>query len=220
LYIDPESFYPPQENPEEAYHRNQTLFALETSDCNEDGQLGIYPFEVSLPPLMNNAGGDSTLKLIHNPGQQESGVNLPGGFNRQISPDCAIIGSFSIAQYRVNPLPPARNPALERRVIGQPWIPVSNNIENLQVQYGVGTTNINEFADQPIQALFADPQTWITRVRVTLTGRTERKNLRGSSVGAFSDNDIYIRKTLSTVIALRNQLYQIESWTPNDPSEN
>ncbi len=211
LYIDPESFYPPQTNPEEAYHRRQGLFALETSDCNGDGQLGMYPFEVSQDPSLNNAGGSPTLKIIHNPGQQESDINLPGGFNRQISPDCAIIGSFLVVQYRISPLPPTRNPVLERRVVGQPWTPVANNIENLQVQYGVGTMDINEFVDQPTQASFVDPQTWITRVRVTLTGRTERKNLQGSSIGAFSDGDTYIRKIFSTVVALRNQFYKMES---------
>jgi len=211
LYIDPDSFIPPQKHPKEAYHRNQVLFALETSDCNGDGQLGIYPFEVSLDPRMNNAGGgEETLHIIHNPGQQISDINLPGGFNRQISPDCAIIGSFSVIQYRINPLPPTPNPVLERRVVGGPWIPVANNIENLQVQYGVGSININEFFDQPVQASFNDPETWITRVRVTVTGRTEQKNLPGSEAGVFSEDDIYNREIYSTVAALRNVIFQIE----------
>jgi prepilin-type N-terminal cleavage/methylation domain-containing protein len=221
LYIDPESFIPPQTHPEQAYHRYQVLFALETSDCNGDGQMGIYPFEVSLDPAINSAGGGETLQVVHNPGQQQHEINPPGGFNRQISPDCAIIGSFSVVQYRINPLPPTPNPVLERRVVGGPWNAVSNNIENLQIQYGVGTTNINEFADQPVQALFGDPETWVTRVRVTITGRTERKNLAGSSTGTFADGDIYIRKTFSTVSALRNQISQIGVWQlQNPPLEN
>ncbi len=206
LLINPESFIPPQDYPEEAYSRGQTLFAMETSDCNGDGQMGIYPFEISQDPAMNVAGGEETLRLNHNPGKQESGVNLPGGFNRQISPDCAIIGRFFAIQYRINPVPPTQNPQLEKRVMGGEWTPAANNIEDLQVEYGVGM-NINEFFDQPV-ALFTDPETWITHVKITITGRTESRNLSGSTEGV---DGTYIRETLSSVTALRNQLYHVEA---------
>jgi hypothetical protein len=63
--------------------------------------------------------------------------------------DCAVIGLFHVVQYRVNPLPPAENPALERRdlALGEPWNPVGTNIENLQVQYAQGTADL--FEDVP-----------------------------------------------------------------------
>jgi hypothetical protein len=68
----------------------------------------------------------------------------------------------------------------------------------------------DDFLDT-FQASFSDPQTWPTRVRITLTGRTGQKNLAGSSQGVFADDDIYIRKTFSTAVALRNNLSQIEA---------
>ena len=57
----------------------------------------------------------ATLNLNHNPGKGASDVNLPQGFNNDVSVDCAIIGLFHIIQYRINPLPPAVSPSLERR---------------------------------------------------------------------------------------------------------
>ena len=105
LNIDPGTLDPYQTYAENAYSEGMILFALETDDCNGDGEYGIYPFEVSLPPTMTNAGGSPTLKIIHNPGQSETGINLPGGFNGEVHPDCAIIGKFKVIQYRISPLP-------------------------------------------------------------------------------------------------------------------
>jgi hypothetical protein len=96
---------------------------------------------------------------------------------------------------------------LERRdlTLSEPWIPVAANIENLQMQYGVGFTNT--FVDVPSQPLHDDPNTWITRVRVTIGGRSASKNLQGASAGVFDAGDTHIRKTFSTVVSLRNQAY-------------
>ena len=52
-----------------------------------------------------------------------------------------------------------------------------------------------------------DPSTWITRVRVTIGGRTESTNLQGASAGVFDADDTHVRKTFSTVVSLRNQVY-------------
>jgi len=38
--------------------------------------------------------------------------------------------------------------------LGGSWIPVSNNIENLQFQYA---TSINDMADEPLLPLYEDP---------------------------------------------------------------
>ena len=89
-----------------------------------------------------------------------------------------MIGAFHVVQYWVNPIPPADNPALERRevTLGEPWTPVAANIENLQFQYSQGTELI--FRDVPNPLPVAnDPETWITGVRITITGRSASKNL-------------------------------------------
>jgi prepilin-type N-terminal cleavage/methylation domain-containing protein len=214
LNIEPDSFDPPQANPEEAYHDGQVLFAIETSDCDGDGQVGAVPFEVTQPPLLNSAGGVPNLQINHNPGQGEAEINRPGGFNRQVHPDCAVIGLFHVIQYRVNPLPPAPNPMLERRdlALGSDWIPVSSNIENLQVQYAVGMSDIFNDAPTP-QPVHGDPNTWITRVKVTVFGRSESRNLEGSSAGVFASDDTYLRKTFSTTMSLRNQTFSVAKET-------
>jgi prepilin-type N-terminal cleavage/methylation domain-containing protein len=217
--IDPE--LPKDENgvtltdyAQNAYTDEMILFAIETEDCNGDGQVGAFPFEVTQPPKMGNAGGGPVLQINHNPGHGDADINRPGGFNRAIEPDCAVIGLFRVVQYRINPLPPAANPMLERRDLstGEPWTPVSANIENLQVQYGVG--NATTFVDVPAQQPNPeDPSTWITRVRVTIGGRSESTNLQGASAGVFDAGDTHIRKTFSTVVSLRNQVYSAAEKT-------
>jgi prepilin-type N-terminal cleavage/methylation domain-containing protein len=200
LWVNPDSFEPPQANPETPYRDGMTLLVLETGDCNEDEDFGMVLFDLTKPPQM-----DSTkLMLQHNPGKS-SEINLPGGFNREVSPDCAVIGLFTVIQYRINPLPPASNPVLERRQIGRDdeWIPVANNIEDFQVQYGVG--NATNWVDEPTLPDDDDPTTWITRVNLTLRGRTESTNLQGATLEAASSGDeAYLRRTFSTTVTLRN----------------
>jgi len=159
---------------------------------------------------MTSAGGSPTLKITHNPGQSETGMNLPGGFNGEVHPDCAVIGRFKVIQYRVNPLPPSPNPTLERRDLsnGEPWIPVAINIENLQLQYALG--NSTNFVDEPAVPDPDDPTSWITKVRLSVVGRSESTNLQGASEGVFDPDDTHIRKTFATTVSLRNM-----AWAAN-----
>ena len=140
LFIDPESFDPAPANAEEAYQAGMVLMAIETRDCNEDGQPGFYPFEATGRPNLTMAGGRETLQINHNPGRASTELNEPGGFNREVREDCAVIGRFRVISYRVSPPPPVGNPTLERRdlSVSADWISVAHNIENLQIQYGVG----------------------------------------------------------------------------------
>jgi prepilin-type N-terminal cleavage/methylation domain-containing protein len=195
---------------EGAYADGMVLFAIETSDCNGDGQIGAVPFEVTQDPLVTSAGGSPTLNINHNPGQGVSDINLPGGFNGSVHQDCAVIGLFHVIQYRVNPPPPTRNPMLERRdlALNANWVAVSNNIENLQVQYAVGTSDI--FVDAPATPLGDDPNTWITRVKVTVAGRSETTNLEGATQGVFAAEDTHLRNAFSTTVTLRNQAYNAQ----------
>lgn len=215
LNIDPATLDPAPADPEQAYQDGMVLFAIETADCNGDGQIGMYPFELTQPPKLTSAGGTDTLNLNHNPAGA-LGLNPPGGFNGQVHPDCAIIGVFRVVQYRINPLPPTPNPALERRDLstGEPWIPVAGNIENLQLQYAQGVSN--NFVDTPVQPVSDDPTTWITGVKVTVTGRTESLNLSGGSRGVFQAQDTHVRKTFSTTMGLRNLFFAGGNETNGD----
>ncbi len=135
---------------------------------------------------------------------------MPGGFNREIYPDCAIIGAFRVIQYRINPLPPSPNPVLERRVVsnGEPWIPVAKNIENLQFQYAARSSA--DFLDVPVTPDQDNPDTWITQVRFSVVGRTESTTLEGGSQGVFSPQDTHVRKTFATTVSLRNMIMAAE----------
>jgi type II secretory pathway pseudopilin PulG len=200
-WADPDTFTPPQDDPESAYADGDILFAIETDDCDGDGEIGIVPFELTQDPQM--AGGK--LKLQHNPGQSESGLNRPGGFNGEVEGDCAVFGVFRMITYRVNPLPPADGVSLERREVGidgdNTWYPVANNIENLQVQYAVGDSDV--FVDDPASPDSADPSTWITQVRVTLNGRSQSTDLQGARAGDFADGN-RLRNSFTTTVLLRN----------------
>ncbi|MEE9264035.1 MAG: hypothetical protein V3V11_06235, partial [Vicinamibacteria bacterium] len=200
LFVDPDSFEPPQGDPELAYFDGMPLVILENEDCNGDGKLGIVQFDLSNPPVL--AGGK--LKLTHNPGESGS-LNLPEGFNADIAADCAVIGVFRIIQYRVNPLPPADNPSLERRDVGagEDWSPLAVNIEDFQLQYGVGSAAI--WVDSPAATDPNDPETWITRVSLSIRARSESTDLEGgTTVNAASPEDTHIRKTYATTMSLRN----------------
>ena len=114
-------------------------------------------------------------------------------------------------QYRIHPLPPAPNPTLERRDLGngELWIPVAKNIENLQFQYG--TRNSTNFLDVPVMPDPDNFDTWITQVRFSVVGRTESTDLEGASEGVFSPEDTHVRKTFATTVGLRNMILAAES---------
>ncbi len=205
LFVDPGSMDPPLADPTTAYHDGQVLFAIETEDCNGDG-LGIVPFSLTKPPQMSGL----RLHLMHNP---KGLFNAPKGFNGDVSADCAVIGVFSVIQYRINPLPPADNPVLERRnlALSEDWIPVAANIENLQVRYSQGIVEL--FEDVPsIASDWNDPNSWITGVRVTVSGRSESTNLTGGTAGVFAVEDTHLRKAFTTSVILRNQLAHAQDW--------
>ena len=203
--VDPTTLNPKVDDPKEyksSYADGDVLFAIETDDCDGDGELAIVPFELTQDP--GCTGKDcATMTLNHNSGNDEKNFNRPGGFNDKLDGDCAIFGVFSMIQYRINPLPPADNPALERRDLrdGTDWYPVAANIENLQVQYALGDSDV--FVDDPAMPLLADPDTWITQVRVTLRGTSASTDLRGASEGDFADGN-RLRQSFTTTIVLRN----------------
>jgi prepilin-type N-terminal cleavage/methylation domain-containing protein len=204
LYLEVESLDPAPANAADAYQQGMVLMAVETQDCNGDGLVGLYPFHVTQPPTVTSANGQSTLNVNHNPGTLGSDLNPPGGFNDQVREDCAVVGRFHVITYRVSPPPPVGNPTLERRDLteGTEWIPVSHNVENLQVRYGIGEDA--NLVDAPAITPLDDPATWINRVGFTITGRSESVNLKGASEGVFAAEDTYIRKSISSQVALRN----------------
>jgi hypothetical protein len=219
LNIDPYSFTTYPADYEDAYDEGMVLLALQGPNGDPACDAvppGIIPFELTQPPTCSGAGGVgsgpegcATLNLNHNPGKGAEEINPPGGFQNDVANDCAVIGVFHIVQYRVNPLPPAENPALERRdlVFGNEWTPVSGNIENLQVQYTQGI--VENFEDEPsLLPMGNNPNSYVTRVRVTVAGRSESTNLEGASAGVFAAEDTHLRRTFTTTVSLRNQLGQ------------
>jgi hypothetical protein len=115
---------------------------------------------------------------------------------------------------RINPIPPADNPALERWNfgLGEDWTPVAPNIENLQVRYSQGI--VESFEDVPsIASDWNDPNSWITGVRVTVSGRSDSTNLQGSTTGVFASEDTHLRKSFTTSMILRNQLAHAQDWS-------
>ena len=221
LNIDPESFSSHPADYEKAYKEGMVLLALQGPNGDpacDDAVPGVIPFELTQPPSCTGAGGPasgpagcSTLNLNHNPGKGSAEINPPSGFQNDVTTQCAIIGVFHIVQYRINPLPPAVNPALERRdlVLGTDWAPVSANIENLQVQYTQGI--VENFEDVPsLIPMGNDPNSYIMRVRITVSGRSESTNLQGSTAGVFAAEDTHMRRTFTTTVSLRNQLAQAQ----------
>ena len=204
--VDPTTYSPPRDvaEYETGYADGDVLMAIEyPDDCDGDGELAVVPFELTQDPGCTGGPSCPTINLNHNPGNDEAGFNRPQGFNDQVNGSCAIFGVFSMIQYRINPLPPTENPALERRDLreGTTWFPVANNIENLPVQYAIGDSDV--FQDNPAMPDPADPTTWITQVRVTLNGRSATANLQGARAGDFDDGN-RLRNSFTTTVVLRN----------------
>lgn len=216
LGVDPYSMNPQPVDFETAYSDGVLLFAVQGGDTDpacEDVAPAIVAFELTQPPKCTGAGGPKsgpagcvTLNLNHNPGMGLTGVNLPKGFDTELDPDCAVIGFFHVVQYRVNPPPPSESPALERRdaSLGEPWIPVSANIENLQVQYVQGFDGV--FRDEPDDVPGSDADTWVMSLRISVSGRSASRDLEGASRGVFDPLDTHLRRTFTTTVSLRNNL--------------
>jgi hypothetical protein len=166
--------------------------------------------------VLTNTNGEPTLNVNHNPGNL-SEINPPGGFNDQVREDCAVVGLFRVISYRVSPPPPVGNPTLERRdlTVGAEWVSVAHNVENLQVHYGIGIDDTLQ--DVPFATPSDDSLTWINRVNLTLTGRTESTNLKGASAGVFAVEDTYVRKSLSSMVSLRNVVAAAENRSASIP---
>ena len=229
VQIDPTTFVPSvidtstKTGIQRAYPGGVTLTAIQfpsddpTSPCFGI-QPGIIPFTLTQPPKCT---GPSTtdaacekVNLNHNPGVKGGDINVPKGFNDDVDPNCAVIGLFHIVQYRIFPLPPAENPALERRDLalsgaaGQ-WTPLAANIENLQVQYSQGL--VENFLDVPLLTPNDGlPNTYIVGVRVSVFGRSESTNLQGATQGVFAAEDTHLRRTFTTTLSLRNQLAEAQ----------
>ena len=220
LQIDPASFNPMPLVMESAYQEGMTLFALQGPNGDpacDNVEPGITRFELVKPPKCSGVGRATsaanrcgTLSLKHSRSEAAS-IQATGIFQSDVSLACAVVGRFHIAQYRVNPLPPAAHPTLERRdlALSEEWIPVSSNIENLQLQYAQGMSELYE--DEPsLVPMGRDPESFITRVRVSVSGRSASTNLRGGSPGVFAAEDTHLRKTFATTVSLRNQLGQAQ----------
>jgi len=216
LFLDTSTLDPAPGDPGNSYAQGMTLMAIETADCNGDGQIGFHLFDTTQdsqctsaggpggPPIAGGGGGCDTLMVNHNP-SATSGLNPPGGFNGSVQADCAIVGFFRMIQYRINPPPPAANPSLERRdlSINQPWTPVANNIENLQFRYLIANSPL-EVDAPPAAPDPANPLTWIVGVNPTVSGRTQSVDLEGASQGVFAAEYTHVRKAFSTSVSLRN----------------
>ena len=213
LQVDAASFNPMPLVMESAYQEGMTLFALQGPNGDpacDDVEPGITRFELLEPLKCTGATSAAnrcvTVSLKHSPSEAAS-IQPIGIFQNDVSLACAVVGLFHIAQYRVNPLPPAARPALERRdlALSEEWIPVSSDIENLQLQYAQGMSELYE--DEPsLVPKGRDPESFITRVRVSVSGRSASTNLQGGSPGVFAAEDTHLRKTFATTVSLRNQL--------------
>jgi hypothetical protein len=217
--VDPFSFSPQPPNFEEAYQDGMVLYAIQgpNGDPACDGvRPGLRAFALSGTPTCTSPGGAAngpsacgTLDLSLGPAPLVTDLSPPTGFDTDVSLNCAVIGLFHVVQYRVNPLPPTSNPQLERRdaALSDPWTPVASNIENFQVQYVQGLAEV--FEDVPaLIPVGSDPSSWVTRVRITISGRTESTNLEGATTGVYAAGDTYLRRTFTTTVSLRNQLSQ------------
>jgi prepilin-type N-terminal cleavage/methylation domain-containing protein len=218
LHLDPHSFSPQPLNYEDAYVEGMMLFALQGPNgdpaCDAVAP-GIVSLELTSAPKCTGDGPSSgpaacaALALSHRPSSIDRGS--PAGFQNDVGTDCAVVGLFHVVQYRVSPLPPAANPALERRDVAlrEPWTAVASNIENLQFQYvqGIG----DEFEDAPSpDPVGDDPASWVTRVRVTVVGRTASVNLQGGGAGVLAAGDTHLKRSFTTTVSLRNQLSQAQ----------
>ena len=114
------------------------------------------------------------------------------------------------AKARRDPVAPAKRSEAALG-LGEAWSPVAANIENLQVRYSQGIVEL--FEDVPsVASDWNDPNSWITGVRVTVSGRSESTNLAGGTAGVFAVGDTHLRKAFTTSVILRNQLAHAQDW--------
>jgi prepilin-type N-terminal cleavage/methylation domain-containing protein len=213
LTLDPKTMEPRPEDLETAYSQGMTLLAIETEDCNHDDKVGVYAFEVERDPYVQLLGGLSALNILHDRAELTEALNFPDGFNDEIHPDCAVVGRYRIVQYRVSSSSRTPSPGLERRdlSVGPTWSPVAVNVEDLQFTYATGDSEV--FVDDPPPPHPGNPWTWITSVKVTLKGRSQSANLRGSTNDGLDEGGAHLRRSYSTTVSLRNLISQVQKAT-------
>jgi hypothetical protein len=217
--LDPFSFSPQPPNLEEAYQDGMVLFAIQGPNGDpacDSVPPGLASFELTATPTCTGTGGGGngpsacgTLDLSLGPAPAITDLSPPSGFETDVSLHCAVVGLFHVVQYRVNPPPPASSPQLERRdlALSPSWSAVAGNIEDFQVQYVQGLGEV--FEDVPsFVPVGSDPSSWVTRVRITVSGRSESTSFEGATPGVYAASDTYLRRSFTTTVSLRNQLSQ------------
>ena len=218
VQLDIDSLTPGYADPESAFNTNMKLWAIETSaNCDTSGAIGIESIQLTgLPQVVSDAKGNQVLEVdfVH----RSTPLELPLGYDNVVeNRNCAVIGNFRVVQYRVN-REDRDSPMLERRDLTRlnadpdsvapegNWTAMAANVEDLQVEYAFGTDSIN-FFDVPQQAVNpADPDTWITQVRISIQAHSKARNLKGSVEPAnVEEVGVRLRKSFSTVVNLRNQ---------------
>jgi type II secretory pathway pseudopilin PulG len=221
LVLDPASFSPQPPDYSLTYMEGTVLIALQGPNGDPDCDVvppGLVSVLVTERPKCTGSGGSTngpsgcaTLEVNVDPSRGIGAIDAPPGFDNDVRLECATVGVFHIVQYRVFRTPPTAGPSLERRdaALGESWTPVAANIENLQVQYAQGIAEV--FDDAPGKLPMGnDPDSWITRVRISIDGRTASTDLKGATAGVLAAGEPYLRRNFTTTVSLRNQLTQAQ----------
>jgi hypothetical protein len=205
LSLDPESFSPRPRSFSEAYPVGAMLFAVQgpngDPECDH-APPGLAPLKLAAAPKCTGPGACGTVSLTLDRAPLNADLGLPAGFDSDVNLRCAVVGLFHVVQYRVSASSLA---GLERRdlALGESWSPVAEKVRNLQVQYAQGRSDV--FEDIP--ALLpngSDPATWVTRVRVTLAGRSEPAERSGAKGGVRAAGVARPVRAYTTTFSLRN----------------
>ncbi len=218
--LDPWSVQPQPIDFEATFPVGTKLMAIQGPKIEDTSCDEIPPAIVSLtvlsepactgPTARGSAAQCDTLRLDYAFGGPLAGVTLPRGFDNAVDLSCAVVGAFHVVQYRIDPPPDSARPALQRRdlLLSPVWEPLAENIENLQIQYVQGPGG---FEDEPSRVPMGfDPDTFVTRVHLSVSARSAKTGLAGSTAGVFAAGDAHLRRTFSTTVSLRNQLTQAQ----------
>lgn len=176
-----------------------TLLAYETGDCNGDGMLGMAPIRRLQPSAEQQTAGTLEYEL-----NDRIVSEAPELFVGEVSVNCAKIVAAHLVQYRVQDTFVRRD-----LMYDEEWSPVASGIDNFQIRYFLhGAETELDHVPRPDPS---DPATWITRVQVTITGKTESANLEGATGGVFPAEDTFLRRTFTTTVVLRNVLARIQA---------
>lgn len=176
-----------------------TLLAYETGDCNGDGRVGMAPIRRLQPSAEQQTAGTLEYEL-----NDRIVSEAPELFVGEVSVNCAKIVAAHLVQYRVQD-------SFVRRdlMYDEAWSPVALGIEDFQLRYFLGVADTE--LDKVPRPDPSDAATWITRVQVTITGKTESANLEGATGGVFQAEDTFLRRTFTTTVVLRNVMARIQA---------